>query len=248
MAFLDPHGPVAIAHRGGALDAPENTLEAFANAIELGYRYLETDVHVSEDGVPVAFHDDRLDRTTDMRGAIADLTIEQIERADAGGGARIPRLATLLTRWPHARINLDPKHDAAVGPMAALIGEHGAWDRVCVGSFSDARIARVRELSGHAACTSMGPRAVAIARIASLTGRIPRQGAQCIQVPLRHGRVPIVTPRFVSAAHRSGLYVHVWTINDTATMHRLLDMGVDGVMTDRPRTLKDVFEARGLKL
>ena len=261
--FLTAAGPVAIAHRGGGDEAPENTLPAFARAIELGYRHLETDVHLTRDGVVVAFHDARLDRVTDSRGAIEALDIDTVEAADAGWGftpdggrtfpfrgqgVRVPRLEEMLTRWPEARINIDPKSDAVVEPLAGLLDRHDAWDRVCIGSFSDARLKRIRTRSGGRACTSMGPRAVAVARAASLGGRIPRQGADCVQVPLRQGRIPIVTPRFVRAAHRAGLPVHVWTVDDEPTMDTLLDMGVDGVMTDRPRLLRAVFERRGLTL
>lgn len=261
--FLDGPTPVAIAHRGGAEEAPENTLEAFEAAVALGYRYLETDAHVSRDGVVVAFHDPRLDGVTDRAGAIADLTIAEIEAADAGyrfspdggqsfpfrgRGLRVPRLAELLTRWPHARVNIDPKDDACVEPLVALIDRLTAWERVCFGSFSDRRLRGIRTRSRGRACTSMGPSAVAVARAASLTGRMPRQGADCLQVPIRSGRVPIVTAGFVRAAHRAGLHVHVWTVNDPATMHALLDLRVDGIMTDRPRTLRDVFTARGLNL
>jgi glycerophosphoryl diester phosphodiesterase len=261
--FLDAAGPVAIAHRGGADNAPENTLPAFAAAVALGYRHLETDVHLTRDGVVVAFHDPHLDRVTDAAGAIADLDIAAVEAADAGysfspdggqtfpfrgQGVRVPRMEELLDRWPQARVNIDPKSDAVVDPLMALLDRHAAWDRVCLGSFSDARLKRIRSIAGDKACASMGPRAVGIARVASVAGVMPRQGADCVQVPLRQGRILIVTPRFVRAAHRAGLAVHVWTINDQPTMHALLELGVDGVMTDRPGLLRDVFAARGLSL
>jgi glycerophosphoryl diester phosphodiesterase len=261
--FLDRPGPVAIAHRGGAGEAPENTLEAFGRAVALGYCYLETDAHVSRDGVVLAFHDSRLDDKTDRTGAIAALSIAEVEAADAGyvfsadggrsfpfrgRGVRIPRLEELLLRWPEARVNIDPKADACVEPLAALIDRLGAWGRVGIGAFSDRRIRRVRALSRGRACTSMGPRAVASARAAALCGLMPRAGADCVQVPLRRGRIPIVTAGFVRAAHRAGLPVHVWTVNTESSMHDLLDLGVDGIMTDRPRLLRDVFAARGLAL
>jgi glycerophosphoryl diester phosphodiesterase len=261
--FLDLATPVAIAHRGGAEEAPENTLEAFGAAVALGYRYLETDAHVTRDGVLVAFHDPHLDDATNRTGAIAALSIEEVEAADAGfvfspdggrsfpfrgRGVRVPRLEELLRRWPHARVNIDPKADACVEPLVALLDRLGAWDRVNIGSFSDRRLRRIRSLSRGRACTSMGPRAVAVARVASLAGRLPRQGAQCIQVPIRHGRVRIVTAGFVRAAHRAGLPVHVWTVDDASTMSELLDLGVDGIMTDRPRVLRDVLAGRGLPL
>jgi glycerophosphoryl diester phosphodiesterase len=230
--FLDRPGPVAIAHRGGAEEAPENTLEAFGAAVALGYRYLETDVHVSRDGVVVAFHDARLDDSTDRTGAIAALSIAEIAEADAGyvfspdagrshpfraRGVRIPRLEELLLRWPEARVNIDPKADACVEPLVSVIDRLGAWDRVGIGSFSDRRLRRIRALSRGRACTSMGPRAVAAARAASLCGLMPRAGADCVQVPLRSGRIPIVTAGFVHAAHRVGLPVHVWTVNARCT-------------------------------
>src|SRR5439155_24765780 len=165
-----------------------------------------------------------------------------------GRGVTVPRLEDLLVRWPQARFNIDPKADACVEPLAALLDRLDAWERVCLGSFSDARLRAIRALSGGRACTSMGPRAIALARAAAATGLMPRRAADCVQVPLRRGRIAIVTERFVRAAHRAGLPVHVWTINDAATMHALLDLGVDGVMTDRLAVLRDVFGQRRLAL
>jgi glycerophosphoryl diester phosphodiesterase len=261
--FLDHDGPIAFAHRGGAGDAPENTLPAFEGAIDLGYRYLETDAHATRDGVVVAFHDACLDRVTDRSGAIAELEVAEVEAADAGykfsldggrsfpfrgRGVRVPRLGELLLRWPEARLNIDPKTDECVRPLLALVDRLDAWDRICVGSFSDRRLRHVRTLSRMRACTSMGPRAVAIARAASTLGVMPRQGADCIQVPPRRGAIPLVSARFVGAAHRAGLPVHVWTVNDQQTMHELLDLGVDAIISDRTHLLADVFASRRLNL
>jgi glycerophosphoryl diester phosphodiesterase len=257
--FLDHPGPIAFAHRGGAGEAPENTLAAFEIAVTLGYRYLETDAHITRDGVLVAFHDDRLDRVTDRTGAIAELGIDEVEAADAGyvfssdrggsfpfrgRGIRVPRLEELLVRWPDVRINIDPKTDGCVEPLASLLDRLRAWDRVCSGSFSDRRLRRIRALGRGRACTSMGPHAVALARLAAASGRIPRLGADCVQVPTHRGPIPIVTDRFIAAAHRARLPVHVWTINDERTIDRLLDLGVDGIMSDRLRLLRDVLGRR----
>ena len=218
---------------------------------------------MTRDGTVVAFHDPSLDRVTDRSGAIAALSIAEVETADAGHvftldgghsfpfrgrGVGIPRLEELLVRWPEVRVNIDPKTDECVEPLVALIDRLGAWDRVGIGAFSDRRLRRVRALSRGRACTSMGPRAVAVARLAAAGRRMPRLGADCVQVPRRSGPLPIVTARFVDAAHRAGLPVHVWTVNDAAAMHDLLDLGVDGIMTDRPRLLRDVLAARGLGL
>jgi glycerophosphoryl diester phosphodiesterase len=225
----------------------------------MGYAYLETDVHLTRDGVVMAFHDGVLDRVTDRRGPIASLTAAEVENADAGWaftadegrtfphrgrGVRIPRLDALLDAWPQVRVNIDPKSDAVVAPLVDVLRRHDAFERVCVGSFSDARIARVRALAAGRICTSMGPRATAIAWAACRTGRIPRQGADCMQIPVSTRGVALVTPALLRAAHHSGLQVHVWTIDERAEMERLLDMGVDGLMTDRIATLREVMERR----
>lgn len=253
--FLADPPPLVIAHRGAAGDAPENTIEAFEAAVELGCRYLETDAHVTRDGVVVAFHDCRLDRVTDRTGAIEDLGIAEVEAADAGyhfrasdgtypfrgRGVRVPRLEEILVRWPDARVNIDPKRDSCVEPLVALLDRLDVWERVCIGAFSDARLRRVRALSRGRACTSMGPAAVATAVLSARSGRMPRLGADCLQLPLRRGPLPLVTAHVVNAAHRSELPVHVWTIDDARTMRRLLDLGVDGIMTNRPSVLLDVL-------
>lgn len=245
-AFLDWPGPIAFAHRGGASEAPENTLPAFEHAIGLGYRYLETDVHVTADGVLVAFHDEHLDRVTDRTGAIAELPWSAVREARVDGREPIPLLEDLLGAWPDTRINIDPKHDSAVEPLAEVLRRTGAASRVCVGAFSDRRITRVRSLVGPELCVSMGPKQVA--RLATASKGLPGAGklmAPCAQVPTGPRRAPLVTARFVETAHRHGIQVHVWTIDDPAEMTRLLDLGVDGIMTDRPQVLKDVLLARG---
>jgi glycerophosphoryl diester phosphodiesterase len=244
--FLDWPGPLAFAHRGGASEVPENTMPAFEHAVRLGYRYLETDVHVTADGVLVAFHDDRLDRVTDRTGVIAELSWREVRQARVDGREPIPLLEDLLTAWPEVRINIDPKQDAAAEPLAAAILRTGATDRVCVGAFSDKRVARVRSLTGAALCTSMGPREVA--RLVSASRGGPGGSgirSPCAQVPPRQGRVAIVTRGFVEVAHRQGVQVHVWTVDDRAEMTRLLDLGVDGIMTDRPQVLKELLVERG---
>jgi glycerophosphoryl diester phosphodiesterase len=259
-AFLSWPGPIPFAHRGGALDEPENTLPAFAAAVELGYRHVETDVHLSADGVVFAFHDDVLDRVTDRPGRIAAMTAPEVEAADAGHsfsadglrtfpwrgrGVRVPRLEQVLESWPEVRVNIDPKQDAVVAPLIDLLRRMDAFDRVCIGAFSDARLRRIRALTDGAVCTSMGPRAVVLARVLGWGGVVARLGADCLQIPARGGGVRLATPRLVGAAHRAGLQVHVWTVDDPAEMEALLDIGVDGLMTDRPRVLKDVLVRRG---
>jgi glycerophosphoryl diester phosphodiesterase len=245
--FLDWPGPLAFAHQGAhSPDGPgENTMAAFEAAVRQGYRYLETDAHATADGVLVAFHDDRLDRLTDRTGLIGDLPWAEVRAARVRGRDEIPLLEDLLTAWPDVRVNIDPKHDAAVDPLVELIERTGTIDRVCVGSFSDRRLARIRARLGPRICTSMGPRQVA--RLVAASRGLPAGSfsAACVQVPTRRGPVPLVTDRFLAAAHQRGLQVHVWTIDDPDEMHRLLDMGVDGIMTDRTDVLRSVLVERG---
>lgn len=243
--FLDWPGPIPFAHRGGAGDWPENTLPAFEGAVSLGYRYVETDVHVTADGVLVAFHDERLDRVTDRTGLIRELRWSEVSRARVDGREPIPLLEDLLAAWPELRVNIDPKHDSAVTALAEAVRRTASVHRVCIGSFSDRRLARLRALLGPGLATSLGPAGVARLRAASVglpSGRFP---ADCVQVPTGARGVTLVDERFVRAAHGRGLAVHVWTIDDPDEMHRLLDLGVDGIMTDRPAVLRDVLQARG---
>jgi len=219
-------------------------MAAFEHAVGLGYRYVETDVHTTADGALVAFHDDVLDRVTDRRGAIADLPWDDVRRARVAGHS-IPLLEDVLGAWPDLRINIDPKHDASVEPLAEVLRRTNSYDRVCGGAFSEARLARFRHLTDEKVCTGMGIRAVALLRGASLGLPVRRFAGDCAQVPVRQGPVLLVDGRFVATAHRLGLVVHVWTVDDAADMTRLLDLGVDGIMTDRPAVLKEVLLERG---
>ncbi|MEO6628816.1 MAG: glycerophosphodiester phosphodiesterase [Aquihabitans sp.] len=243
--FLDHPGPLPFAHRGGAGDWPENTMPAFEGAVALGYRYLETDAHVTADGVCLAFHDDRLDRVTNGTGLIAELPYRLVGQALVDGREPIPLLEDLLGAFPDTRVNIDPKHDLAVDAVAAVLNRTGAVDRVCIGSFSDDRLDRLRTALGPSLCTSLGPKAVARLRAGSYGLPIGRMDGACVQVPHRFKGVNVVDERFVSRAHAAGLQVHVWTIDDPDEMHELLDMGADGIMTDRPAVLRSVLESRG---
>ncbi|MCQ4080091.1 glycerophosphodiester phosphodiesterase [Streptomyces sp. RB6PN25] len=247
--FLDHPGPLAFAHRGGDADGLENTLVAFRRAVECGYRYLETDVHATSDGVLVAFHDATLDRVTDTRGAIAALPWSTVRRARVGGREPVPLFEELLDAFPGARINVDVKAEAAIEPLVDAVRKAGAWERVCVGSFSQRRVARTRALAGPRLATSLGMRGVATLRLLGYGGRaLGRLGggeAVCVQVPERFRGVRVVDRTFLRAAHSRGLQVHVWTVNDRDRMSALLDLGVDGIMTDRIETLRAVLAERG---
>jgi glycerophosphoryl diester phosphodiesterase len=240
--FLD-RPPLAFAHRGGAADGDENTVAAFGRAVALGYRYLETDVHATADGVPVVFHDRDLRRLTGAPDLVGALRWADLATVRIGGESTVPRLDDVLAAWPSVRFNIDVKSDAAAAPAVSSVRRAGAPDRVLLASFSDARLTTLRRLAGPSTATSLGRRGVARVRLGSLVGvplRLP-PSVVAAQVPVRY----VVDRRFVTYMHRLGRQVHVWTIDDAAEMGRLLDLGVDGIMTDRLEILRDVFAARG---
>ncbi|MFJ3090339.1 glycerophosphodiester phosphodiesterase [Streptomyces sp. NPDC086838] len=244
--YLDHPGPLAFAHRGGAADGIENTAAAFRRAADAGYRYFETDVHASADGRLVAFHDATLDRVTDAGGRLAELPWSEIGRARVAGREPLPLFEELLEAFPEARWNVDIKAEAALEPLVELIRATGAWDRVCVGSFSEARVARAHRLAGPRLATSYGVRGVLGLRLRSYGVPAPlRAGAVCAQVPESQNGVRVVDRRFVRKAHARGLQVHVWTVNEPERMAALLDLGVDGIMTDHIETLRTVLSERG---
>lgn len=247
-AYLDGSPPRAFAHRGwhtAELAGLENTLVAFREAVDQGYRYLETDVRATADGRLVVFHDAQLERVTDARGVLGALPWSRIAGVRVGGREPIPLLSDLLEEFPTARFNIDAKADAAVGPLADTIRRCNAGNRVCVVSFSHRRLEALRSATGPAVAWALGPRHTFRLYRSSVGGRAFPTSAVAVQVPVSYRRVQIVTPRFLRTAHDAGLEVHVWTIDDPAEMHSLFDLGVDGVMTDRPDVLREVLTARG---
>ncbi|MFD5572101.1 glycerophosphodiester phosphodiesterase [Streptomyces cadmiisoli] len=245
--YLDHPGPIPFAHRGGSADGLENTVLQFRRAAEAGYRYMETDVHATRDGRLVAFHDSTLDRVTDGAGRIADLPWEDIRHARVAGSEPVPLFEELLETFPEVRWNVDLKAESALHPFLELIERTNAWDRVCAGSFSEARVIRAQRLAGPRLATSYGTRGVLNLRLRSWG--VPaalRRSAVAAQVPEAQSGIQVVDHRFVRAAHARGLQVHVWTINEAERMHRLLDLGVDGIMTDHIDTLRKVMEDRGV--
>jgi glycerophosphoryl diester phosphodiesterase len=239
--FLDWDGPLPFAHRGGASDAPENTMQAFEYAVGLGYRYLETDVQVTADGVLLAFHDNDLQRTCGRPGKISELPWSEVSTALVDGKAPIPRMEDLLGAWADVRINIDCKSSAAIDPLVALLRSTNSLDRVCVAAFSDSRLKKLRKTLGSGLCSSLGPIETALLRF----GFLRNTPGLAVQVPVKEGPLTVVNRKFVERSHRHGLQVHVWTIDDAPEMERLLDLGVDGIMTDRPTVLRQVLESRG---
>ncbi|KZE94321.1 Glycerophosphoryl diester phosphodiesterase [Agromyces sp. NDB4Y10] len=236
--WFEPAAPRVLAHRGLALDAPENTLLAFEHAVRAGAGYLETDVHLSADGEAVIAHDPELGRVAPGRTErVADLTADALRRVDLGHGQGFPTLIEALHAFPAARFNIDVKTDPAVAATVEAIRAADARDRVLLTAFSDARRRRLAAML-PGVVTSAGRASVLRARAASVVGspallRRAVAGAQVLQIPERVGRVPLLTPRLLERAHAAGLEVHVWTVNAEADMRRLLRLGVDGIVTDR---------------
>jgi glycerophosphoryl diester phosphodiesterase len=239
--FLVGAHPLALAHRGGAAESAENSPLAFQHAVDLGYRWIETDVRATIDGHAVVFHDATLDRTTDAQGSVAAVPLALVRSARMSDGQAPITLADALRRWPEVRFNVDVKSDDTVAAFLRAVADADAWDRVCAAAFSTARLTQLRALAGARLATSMGPSEVT--RL--LLGAPDRSPACAAQVPHRARGVPLVTRRFVRQAHRRGLHVHVWTVNEPDEMRTLLDLGVDGLITDRPTLLREVLISRG---
>ena len=255
--YLTREHPLRLAHRGSRVLWPENTMTAFQGAVDLGYAYIETDVHVTRDGRVVVFHDDRLERLTDGTGRVWEWRWEDLRRLDAahhfdpdggypsrGRAIGIPLFEEALSTFPGVHFNIDLKQRDIEQAVADEVARFGAGDRVLIGSFHGVRIKRFREITGGAVATSAGPIEVAGALAAARLGRPVPGKADALQVPERQGPVRVATERFIAAAHRANKQVHVWTVNESAAMHRLLDRGVDGIVTDRPDLLDEVVAER----
>jgi glycerophosphoryl diester phosphodiesterase len=247
--YLSGPYPRAFAHRGWHIDdltGMENSLSAFRRAVQEGFRYLETDVHATSDGVVVIQHDDALDRTTDGAGAVVNQPWAVVREVKVGGREPVCRLDELLEELPEALINIDVKADSAIDPVISTLRRCDALGRVCLASFSDARLARLRKLGGPELLTSMGPGSVAAVWAAAGTG-LPLGGlakGRMAQVPRKQGPLTVVTPRFVQFMHKRAQEVHVWTVDEPAEMRELLEWGVDGLVTDRPDLLREVLAER----
>ncbi len=243
--FLDFPHPIAFAHRGGSLEAEENTMEAFARAVEMGFTHIETDVHATRDGVVVIHHDDTLERMTGEVARIADLDWADLATIRTHGGAAIPQARELLSSFPALRVNFELKCDRSPGLLAEVIRDADAMSRVCVGSFEARRTAAIRAALGAGLCWSPAQSGVLGVWLAGWGLPTPRSTFPVLQVPPTHKSIPVVTPRFVRAASARGIDVQVWTVDEADQMIQLLDIGVRGIMTDRPSILKDVLVARG---
>jgi len=251
VPFLDCPRPHAFAHRGGAAHAPENTWPAFEHAVKLGYAYLETDARATSDGRLMAFHDRTLDRVTGASGLIGSTTYREVSALRVAGSEPIPLVEDLLGAWPGLRFNIDLKDEPGIPLLAGVLRRTGAWDRVCVTSFSGGRLRAARGAFDRPVCMATSPAVIAAVRCrvgaagqpgrdGLLARRLAQWHVRCAQVPVR-----VASGTFIRRAHALGLDVHGWTINARPEMSRLLDLGVDGIMTDDIETLREVLIERG---
>lgn len=238
--YLNQSGVSISAHRGGSEEAPENTLESFGYAIGLGSSYIETDVQLSADGIPYIFHDDDLSRLLNMEVKFNSLHSDQIEKLKLFESYQIPKLETALTQFPNALFQIDLKTDEVALPAMKVIESLNAFDRICIASFSSNRLQKVRKKFPDT-CLSMGPKEILKLLLASFGLYNKTIYGDCLQVPVYHYGIKLVTRRFVKYVQSIGLKIHVWTINDENTMRKLIDLGVDGIITDRPKLLKEVL-------
>jgi glycerophosphoryl diester phosphodiesterase len=245
-----------FAHRGGSRRFPENTRASFEGAMALGFRHIETDVHLSADGHLVVFHDSTVDRTTDGQGAVASMTLAELRKLDVGyrfspgdgsfpyrgRGLSVMTLEEAFLISPDLYFNVEMKGSAlpVVDALNAFISAHGVRDRVLAAAADDRLTKRFRAICGERVPTSPGAAGIARFWAAARVGahRRFRFPFQALQVPIHHGVLQVVTPEFVEAAHEVGIAVHVWTIDDPTQMRWLRELDVDGIMTDCPEVLQ----------
>lgn len=253
--FFSVEHPIRFAHRGSRILWPENTMYAFERAIEdHGYHYLEFDVHLSAERVPMVIHDPGLDRTTEASGPVADRTVEELKVLDAayrfnrdhdyplrGAGITIPTLDEVFKRFPDARVNIDLKQSGEEWAVAEVIRANDAEHRTLVGSFVDRRVTRFRRITGRSVAVSAGPVTAMRMYAASRIGLPLRAPVQAYQLSDEYTGLTI-DRKLVNAVHRAGAHLHVWTVNDAEEMMRLLGLGIDGIITDRPDVLNEVLD------
>ena len=237
MPYFDGHTPRVLAHRGFADGHAENTIGAFRAALDVGADILETDVHLSKDGQVIVAHDADLSRVAGLPGLVSDYTASELAGIDVGFGEGFPTLVEALEAFPGAKFNIDLKVPEVIDPFVDVVSQMNAHDRLLVASFDEASRARaVSKLPGVVSSATSGHiiegRLRSWLGLSGATWTMPPE-IRALQVPPAHWGMALVTPSLVRMAHQKGLEVHVWTINDARDMERLLEMGVDGIVTDR---------------
>ena len=238
--YLDVPGVAISAHRGGSIEAPENTIESFEYSIKLGSSYIETDVQLSSNGIPYIFHDNDLKRLFGKNIIFNSLHSDEIDELILFDKYKIPTLESTLQKFPDTLFQIDVKTDEVVLPTMKVIKKTNSTDKVCIASFSSKRLKQVHKLYPEI-CLSMGPFEVMKLLLASFGLYRNKVPGNCLQIPIYQYGIKLVTKRFINYIHSIGLKIHVWTINDEDTMQKLIDLGVDGIITDRPKALKDLL-------
>ena len=244
--FFEGYNFLGFVHRGGAEEATENTLEAFQFSSDMGFTFMETDIQGTKDGEIVVFHDHDLGRMAGINKKIEDLTYKEVKEIELVSGGGIPSLNELLSSFPNLRFNIDFKTANTIVKGVEIIKEHNAIKRVCLASFSLSRLKKIRELVGPDCCSSMSQLEVVYQLLKSINLPSPLVNGFCAQVPTSQWGVPIVTKRFIDYVHKENKFVHVWTINTKSEMEKLIELGVDGLMTDRPSVLFKVMKKNNL--
>jgi|TARA_B110000238_G_scaffold200355_1_gene250189 glycerophosphoryl diester phosphodiesterase len=238
--YLNYSGLAVLAHRGGSIESHENTLQSFEYSRSIGCKYVETDVQITSDGVPYIFHDESLKRIVGDNILFSQLTAEEIDKIKLFDTHSIPKLEEALTQFPDLFFQIDVKTDEVAMPALEVITKLNAEERVCIASFNSERLQRIRNIYPNI-CLSMGPKEVLRLLLASYgLYNKPIQG-DCLQIPIYQYGLKLVTKRFVNFVHSRGLKIIVWTINDTVTFKKLIDLKVDGIITDRPKLLTEVL-------
>jgi glycerophosphoryl diester phosphodiesterase len=244
--FIADDRAIAIAYRGGASVHPENSMAAYAHAVSLGYRFVKTDVQATSDGVALAFQDPELDNATDRSGNIGELDWSEVRQAKLWNGETPAPLVDLLSGWPGVAFALEPADDNAIEAMLPAIRRTGAWNRVCIASLSGQRLALARRLSEKPICTTFAKAEIFRLPLAAYGIPVGDFESPLLQTPLRFGAVKIVDRFLVNCAHRRRLRIHAQVINQEDKMVELLDLGVDGIVSEQTALLKQVFVRRGI--
>ena len=244
--FFQDFNFYGFVHRGGDEVETENTYEAFRYSSDLGFIFMETDVQITKDGHVVIFHDADLRRMAGVNKKIHELSLDEVSSIELIDGGKIPLLSSILESFPNLRFNIDIKVEDAVESTVDIIKKMNRLDSTCLASFSSKRLEKIRELAGPKACTSSGQMEIfnLICRSIGITTR--KTNSDCAQIPTSQWGIPILTKRFIAKAHQEGKLVHIWTIDDENEMYKLIDFGVDGLMTDKPSVLKKALQLKGL--
>jgi len=236
----------AFAHRGGTEFAPENTFEAFSNAVEIGYEFLETDVHINADGELMAFHDSTIDRVTNYEGELKNFTSNQLKKIKINDKFNIPLLADLIEAFASIFFSVDMKTDDTVIPLIKLVNRMGVKDRICFASFNQKRLKYVRDEYLNKCITSLGPNEIAQTKLFSILGKKIHIKSRIASLPISKYKIQLLNKSHIEFLKSSNIKVIAWTINKTEEMKHLINMGVDGIMTDNISSLKKILIKKNL--